>query len=100
MGSTNVFSRPDTMLGVCQAIGEDFGFHPNWLRVAFAVPLIVSPFAVIGAYLALGLVVLATRMLLPNPRVAAEAVPVEAGAEPVSTGREARERAEELALAA
>ena len=33
--------RSDTMLGVCQALGEDFGFHPNILRIAFAS---ASPF--------------------------------------------------------
>ena len=25
--------RGDTMLGACEALGQDFGFNPNWLRI-------------------------------------------------------------------
>ena len=28
--------RSHTILGVCEAIGEDFGFNPNFLRVPLA----------------------------------------------------------------
>ena len=66
----NVFTRDDTFFGVCQAIGEDLGFSPNWLRAVFGVMLIYSPVATIGAYLALGIVVMALRWLVPNPRAA------------------------------
>jgi phage shock protein PspC (stress-responsive transcriptional regulator) len=101
----NVFTRPDTLLGVCQALGEDFRFNPNILRIAFGVPLVWSPFVVIAAYLSLGIVVLATRMLLPNPMPASQptqlvdtedAETAHALEEPLET--EQRER--ELALAA
>ena len=61
----NLFTRDDTMLGVCQAIGDDIGFNPNWLRVGFGVALILNPVAVIAAYLGLGVMVLATRLLIP-----------------------------------
>ena len=37
----SIIARDDTLLGVCQAIGEDFGFHPNFLRVLFAGILFV-----------------------------------------------------------
>src|SRR5690349_1377508 len=59
--------RPHTILGVCEAVGEDFGFNPVVLRMPFAAIVLVSPMIAIGAYLALGLVVLASRMLFPNP---------------------------------
>lgn len=65
---TNVFARDDTFFGVCQAIGEDLGFNPNYLRIAFALPLLYAPVTTIGAYLALALLVLLTRLVVPNPR--------------------------------
>jgi phage shock protein C len=92
----SLIARDHTLLGVCEAIGEDFGFNPMLLRVPFAALLLLSPTMVIGAYLALGVVVFATRWIAPNPRSAAEARPAVA-AEPV---RAANEVAEELAVAA
>jgi phage shock protein C len=65
---TNVFARDDTFFGVCQAIGEDLGFNANYLRIAFALPLLYAPLATIAAYLALAVVVLLTRLIVPNPR--------------------------------
>ena len=41
--TTNLMLRNDTILGVCEAIGTDFGFNPNWLRVAFCVPMFWNP---------------------------------------------------------
>jgi phage shock protein PspC (stress-responsive transcriptional regulator) len=58
-------TRDDTLLGICEGIGHDFGFNPLWLRLAFAVTLLFSPVAVIGTYLALGLVVALTHWLYP-----------------------------------
>jgi phage shock protein PspC (stress-responsive transcriptional regulator) len=49
--------RNDTILGVCEAIGRDFGFNPLYLRLAFIAPLFFAPTATILAYLGLGLVV-------------------------------------------
>ena len=40
--------RTETILGVCEAIGEDFGFNANWLRVPFAALILISPLWVIG----------------------------------------------------
>lgn len=73
---TNTLLRPNTLLGVCEAIGEDFGFNANWLRVAFALPMFAMPLVTVTVYLALGLVVLATRLAWPNPRVTSEAAGV------------------------
>ena len=65
MQDQNLFFRNDTMLGVCEAIGQDFGFHANWLRIAFCGAFFFSPMFVVGAYLALGLVVAVVRLVLP-----------------------------------
>jgi phage shock protein C len=64
----NLFTRDDTMLGICEGLGEDLGFNPNWLRAALGAGLIWNPFAMIGIYLGLGVVVLFTRLVMPNPR--------------------------------
>lgn len=77
--NTNILvGRNDTILGVCEAIGQDFGFHPNWLRVALASLVYFAPVAVIGGYLALGVVVAITRWVAPDqaaPQPSAEHVP-------------------------
>ena len=62
----NPFTRDDTMLGVCQAIGEDTGLNQLWVGVGFGVLLLLVFGAAVGAYLALGALVLAVRLLLPD----------------------------------
>lgn len=92
----SLIARDHTLFGVCEALGEDFGFNPTFLRIPFAALLLVSPTAVIGTYFALGVLVLLTRWIAPNPRPAAEARPaLAAGPTPA-----ANEVAEELAVAA
>jgi len=58
--------RNDTILGVCEAIGQDFGFNPIWLRLAFIPPMFFYATWTIAAYLALGAVVATTRYFAPN----------------------------------
>jgi phage shock protein PspC (stress-responsive transcriptional regulator) len=65
MHGNNTFWRHDTFFGVCEAIGQDFGFNANWLRIAFAVALLFSPKIVLMVYFGLGAVVLASRLLFP-----------------------------------
>lgn len=60
--------RSHTILGVCEAIGEDFGFNPTFLRIPFAASVLYSPIWAVGAYFALGLVVLASRLIFPRPK--------------------------------
>ena len=67
--TTNLVMRNDTILGVCEAIGQDFGFNPNWLRIAFCAPIYWNPGLVLGVYLGLGLVVAATRYFFPDRSV-------------------------------
>ena len=75
--------RNHNILGVCEAIGEDFGFNPVLLRVPFAASVLLSPPMAIAAYLALGVVVLLSRLLFPKPK--AEAPVVEAESSGVET---------------
>jgi len=60
---TNVFLRNDTIFGTCQAIGDDFGFNANWLRVPLAASLLASPWGGIAFYLGLSVLVLASRLM-------------------------------------
>jgi phage shock protein PspC (stress-responsive transcriptional regulator) len=78
----SVFARDHTFLGVCEAIGEDFGFNPIWLRLVLPVLLFINPAATIGVYLGAGALVLATRLLVPNPRAAAPQPAAEAAPPP------------------
>ena len=64
----NVFMRDDTLLGVCEALGQDFGFNPFYLRVTLGVLMIWYPVMVIVAYLAAGSIVLLSRLVFPNRR--------------------------------
>lgn len=69
---SNMFLRNDTIFGVCEALGEDFGFNPNYLRVALILPIFWFPTEVAITYAALGLVVLASRFLFKDNKVAVE----------------------------
>lgn len=70
----SLFARPDTFLGVCEAIGQDFGFHPNYLRILLGGLLLLSPVIVLSTYLALGALVLMSHRLFPS-RPASMALP-------------------------
>jgi phage shock protein PspC (stress-responsive transcriptional regulator) len=72
--------RSHTILGACEAVGEDFGFNPILLRVPFAASVLYSPMWAIIAYFAFATVVLASRLIFPK----AKAVVDEAQAEPVA----------------
>ena len=91
----NVFLRNDTIFGICEAIGEDFGFHANYLRVPLAALVIFSPFAALGLYAALGVAVLAARLLFPARRQ-----PAAAPAEATANARTADNQTQEELLAA
>src|SRR4051794_13356978 len=62
--------RNHTILGVCEGIGEDFGFNPVFLRIPLAAMVIVNPLWAFGAYFALGAVVLVSRLLFPDRKAA------------------------------
>ena len=58
-------SNPDSLFGVCQAIGQDFGFNPFFLRLGFLGLGFFSIPASIAAYALLGVGVAASRWLFP-----------------------------------
>ena len=62
----SLFSRDDTFLGICEGIGQDFGFHPNLLRVTLACLCFFYPVPVLATYFGLGVLVFATRWMAPN----------------------------------
>ena len=66
--------RSYTFLGVCEAIGEDFGFNANYLRVPLGAIVVFNIWAALGAYVALGVIVLASRMLFPARKAAQDGV--------------------------
>ncbi|HMN53321.1 MAG TPA: PspC domain-containing protein, partial [Sphingopyxis sp.] len=94
--TTNLFRRRDTFFGICEAVGQDFGFNPLWLRLAFIAPLFVFPVQTFAAYFALGVVVLLSRVLFPHKTAAAQPLPAIAD----ETAPAAAEKTGELALAA
>ena len=57
--------RGDTFLGVFEAIGQDLGINPNWLRVPYAALILVNPTVVIASYPVLGIVVVVSRWIFP-----------------------------------
>ena len=62
--------RADTMLGVCEALGQDFGFNPNYLRIVLSSLVMWSLAAAIAIYLGLGVIVALSRWVAPSPRPA------------------------------
>ena len=59
-------ARDDTLLGVCAALGEDFGFNPFYLRLALGVALLWNPVLVIAGYLVAAFVIAISRWFVPN----------------------------------
>jgi len=86
-GSVALPLRADTFLGVCEAIGQDLGINPNWLRIAFAPFIMLNPVLTIAVYLGLGAVVALSRWFFPAGHKAQPAV--------ADGHREDREEAEE-----
>jgi phage shock protein C len=69
-GYTPLPLRAHTILGICEGIGEDFGFNPAFLRIPLAASVIVSPLWAFGTYFALGTIVLLSRLLFPHAKPA------------------------------
>lgn len=61
--------RSHTILGVCEGIGEDFGFNPVFLRIPLAASVIWNPVIAIAVYFGLGVIVAASRLLFPKKAV-------------------------------
>ncbi|WP_300974045.1 PspC domain-containing protein [Sphingomonas sp. LHG3406-1] len=77
----NVAFRNDTLLGVCESLGHDLGFNPNFLRVPLSAGIIFAPMLMVGIYLGLGALVFASRTFFPTQvEAVAGHAPVEAPA--------------------
>ncbi|MBA2936288.1 PspC domain-containing protein [Sphingomonas sp. CGMCC 1.13654] len=94
---TDAPAAKDNLLGICHAIGEDFGFNPIFLRIPLAVAIIFSAKWTLIAYAAMGIAVLASRLLIRKPKAPKIAAPVIV--EAVSSVHGSRP-AEEMAIAA
>ncbi|HEY0313729.1 MAG TPA: PspC domain-containing protein [Allosphingosinicella sp.] len=62
--------RDDTVLGVCEALGQDFGFNPFFLRAALAASLLWNPVVIVSGYVAAAIVIGLVRIAFPDPRTA------------------------------
>jgi phage shock protein PspC (stress-responsive transcriptional regulator) len=98
----SLIARDDTLFGVCAGLAEDFGVNPLWLRLVFAVALLWNPAVVVGVYAAAGVLVLASRLAFPEPKLAAPAAAAAAEAAPSapSVSSAGRSEPEPLAIAA
>lgn len=93
-----VFARHDTFFGVCEALGQDLGFNPNYLRMIFALAILPAPVAVISIYVGLGLLVALSRLMFPD-RVA-KTLAVAEPARPALPEGQNDQDGDEIALAA
>ena len=84
--------RSHTILGVCEGIGEDFGFNPVFLRIPLAAMVVYSPLIAFSAYFALGAVVLVSRLIFPKAK-AESAAAIHAPETPANEQRELAEAA-------
>ncbi|NJC06860.1 phage shock protein PspC (stress-responsive transcriptional regulator) [Sphingomonas kaistensis] len=89
--TNNVALRNDTILGVCEALGHDLGFNPNFLRIPLGAGIIFAPLAMVGIYLALGAMVFVSRTFFPDR--------VQQVAEPAGEANEAAAANEQVELA-
>lgn len=96
MQNANLFTRHDTLLGICEGAGEDLRISPNLIRAGFALGLFFNPVAAIATYVGLGVLVLATRLIFPvakrpapeQPSATVTPLPqAQAGAEPAPIER-------------
>lgn len=72
-GEENLFTRNDTIFGVCEGLGEDLGINPLFLRLAFILPLFWFPMELVMLYFGLGALLFVTRMLVPARKPEASA---------------------------
>ena len=63
-----IFDRPETILGVCESLGDDFGISGNWFRAALFPLILWQPLWTVVGYGVLALVILASRLIFPDVR--------------------------------
>lgn len=90
----NLFTRDDTFFGACEGLGQDLPIPANLLRLGFTLGLFFHPVAALGAYLGTGILVLLSRLLVPEPRQA-DAPAVGNGEKPAADAQPAAEAVDE-----
>lgn len=76
--TTDTARHQENLLGICNAVGEDWGFNPLFLRLALAVTLLADPEIALGIYAILGMAVLVSRLLTrPYRPATAQTVPAQ-----------------------
>lgn len=66
----SLFTRDDTFFGICEGLGEDLGINALFIRLAFVFALFFNPAMTVAAYFGTGVLVLASRLIFPKPRLA------------------------------
>ena len=87
----SLFARDDTFFGICEGLGEDLGINPLFIRLIFVFALFFNPAMTIAAYFGTGVLVLASRLVFPRPRLAQPAAQAEA---PAAAAKPAQAEAE------
>ena len=85
--TVEIKSNPDSLFGVCQAVGEDLGFNPFFLRLGFLGLGFFSIPASVAAYALLGAGVAASRWLFPALQKA-DAINADVAPQVIETARE------------
>lgn len=83
----SLFARDDTFLGVCEGLGEEFGFNPLPLRVALGIALLWNPVAVVSGYLAVGVAIAVARWFYPMRAASESRPPITAAVRPSVEGQ-------------
>ena len=96
----SLFTRPDTVFGVCEGLGQDFGINSQLLRLGFGAMLFWSPTAALITYAALGVAVLVSRLLFPTPSASDGTATAQPAAAPAALVGENDAQPAELAVAA
>lgn len=96
----NLFTRDDTFFGVCEGLGEDLRIPSNLFRMAFALGFFFSPAAAVATYVALGVLVLVSRLAFPAPRIRKPAATPAAEPAQEQTGAQDLVEQHELPIAA
>ena len=66
----SLFAREDTLLGVCEGLGQELGVNPLFLRLAFALGLFWSLSNTVAVYLFMGVALMLFRWAFPLRRAA------------------------------
>ncbi len=94
----SLFARDDTFFGICEGLGEDLAINPLFIRLIFVFALFFNPAMTIAAYFGTGVLVLASRLVFPRPRLAqSSAQPAPQAEAPAAAKPEAERELEAIA---